>query len=396
MLPRRPVVVVALALLLTACGSATPASSGDPATPGGVATPVATPLATPVRITPPPPTATPAPAGFPLAEPGPYAVGMHSLPTLPDPARDDRPVSIRVWYPALQPPAPPEVPALAPGFVADAQPDPSGAPYPVILSSSKVATIFAPYLVTHGFAWVSVDGLDSYPKMNLEMIDQPLDILFALDHVASGPPDGLEGMIDTEHAGVIGYSFDGFNALAMSGARIDSAYYLGNCPAGEAMAGLSGGHLSAYDCAPALVWDEYVERAGDAIAPGEGGLWRPMSDERIRAAMPMAGEGWWLFGERGLAAVDRPVLMLAATGDSLYAENARIYDHLGATDKTFISFVGADHMMVLDQRMVERMAHFATAFFGYHLAGREEMAPLFSEAFMAQHEDLAWGTVPPR
>ncbi len=53
------------------------------------------------------------------------------------------------------------------------------------------------------------------------MIDQPLDILFALDRVASGPPDGLEGMLDTEHAGVIGYSFDGYNALAMSGARID-------------------------------------------------------------------------------------------------------------------------------------------------------------------------------
>ena len=52
--------------------------------------------------------------------------------------------------------------------------------------------------------------------------------------------------------------------------------------------------------------------------------------------------------------------------------------------------------MVLDERMAERMAHFATAFFGYHLAGREEMAPLFSEAFVAEHDDLAWGTVPPR
>ncbi len=99
-----------------------------------------------------------------------------------------------------------------------------------------------------------------------------------------------------------------------------------------------------------------------------------MSDERIRAAMPMAGEGWWLFGERGLAAVDRPVLMLAATQDTLYPENAAIYDHLGTSDKAFISFVGPDHMMIYDQRMVERMAHFATAFFGYHLAGREELA----------------------
>jgi hypothetical protein len=323
---------------------------------------------------------------------------MRSLPTLPDLARDDRPVSIRIWYPAVQPSVPTTSPAPvgATGFVENAPPDSSGGPYPVILSSSKVATIFAPYLVSHGLAWVSVDGLDWYPKMSLEMIDQPLDILFALDNVASGPPDGLEGMLDTDHAGVIGYSFDGYNALAMSGARIDSSYYLGSCPAGDAMAGLSGGHLSAYDCAPALVWDEYVERAGDAIAPGEDGLWQPLSDQRIRAAMPMAVEGWWLFGERGLAAVDRPVLMLAATQDTLYRENVVIYDHLGTSDKAFISFVGPDHMMIYDQRMVERMAHFATAFFGYHLAGLEELMPLFSEDFVAGHEDLAWGTVPPR
>ena len=161
------------------------------------------------------------------------------------------------------------------------------------------------------------------------MIDQPLDILIRLDHVAATPPDGLEGVLDTEHAGVIGYSFDGYNALAMSGARIDSAYYLGNCPTPDATTAALLGLLSAFDCAPASEWDAYVVRAGDAVAPGEDGLWRPMSDERIRAAMPMAGEGWWLFGERGLAAVDRPVSTLAATGDFLYAENAAIYYYLG-------------------------------------------------------------------
>jgi hypothetical protein len=397
----RPIFMVTIALLLAGCASA-PATSSDAAeTLRTVAVPVATsvaaPVGTPRRITP-APTSTPEADAFPLAEPGPYVVGMRSLPTIPDPARDDRPVSIRIWYPAVQPPAPAasEAPAGAPGFVADAPPDPSGGPYPVILSSSKVATIFAPYLVSHGFAWVSVDGLDSYPRMSLEMIDQPLDILFALDHVASSPPDGVEGLLDTEHAGVTGYSFDGYNALAMSGARIDSAYYLSNCPIKDAVTAKLLGSLSAFDCRPSLTWDEYVERAGDAIAPGEDGLWQPLSDERIRAAMPLAGEGWWLFGERGLAAVTRPVLMLAATQDTLYPENAAIFDHLGTPDKAFISFVGPDHMMIYDQRMVERMAHFATAFFGYHLAGREELARYVSKDFVAGHDDLAWGTVPPR
>jgi hypothetical protein len=48
-------------------------------------------------------------------------------------------------------------------------------------------------------------------------------------------------------------------------------------------------------------------------------------------------------------------------------------------------------MMVYDSRAVARMAHFAVAFFGYHLQGREDLAWYFSEDLVAQHDDLAWG-----
>jgi hypothetical protein len=64
---------------------------------------------------------------------------------------------------------------------------------------------------------------------------------------------------------------------------------------------------------------------------------------------------------------------------------------LGIPNKTFISFVGPDHMMVYDPEKVDRMAHFAVAFFGYHLQGREDLAQYFAEAFVAQYPDLAWG-----
>jgi predicted dienelactone hydrolase len=52
-------------------------------------------------------------------------------------------------------------------------------------------------------------GKGTIERMNEQMIDQPLDIQFALDQVASNPPEELEAMIDAEHAGAIGYSFDG-------------------------------------------------------------------------------------------------------------------------------------------------------------------------------------------
>jgi predicted dienelactone hydrolase len=118
-----------------------------------------------------------------------------------------------------------------------------------------------------------------------------------------------------------------------------------------------------------------------------------MTDPRIRAVMPLACEGWWVFGARGLAAVDRPTLMIVGTDDDLYAENALIYEHLGTRDKTFISFVGQGHMMVMNKEMLARMAHFAVAFFGTHLQGRQDWAQVFSEEFVSQVDGLAWGVV---
>jgi predicted dienelactone hydrolase len=330
---------------------------------------------------------TQTPSLYPLSERGPYHVGKRSF-AFEDASRGNRRVSITVWYPAVEPEG--STGALI-QVGTDLAPDLSGAPYPLILSSTKVARIFAPYLISHGFAWASVDRIDSYYRMNEAMFEQPLDILFALNQVASNPPEGLEGMIDAEHTGAIGYSFDGYNSLALSGARIDPEYYLAQCPTPDAatVAILSG--LSAFGCAPAGEWDEFAAQAGEAITASENGMWRPMTDERIRAVMPLAGEGWWLFGERGLAAVNRPTLILVATEDELYPENALIFEHLGTPDKALISFVGQDHMMVYDNKAVARMAHFAVAFFGYHLQGRQDLAWYFSEDFVAQHDDLAWG-----
>ena len=116
-----------------------------------------------------------------------------------------------------------------------------------------------------------------------------------------------------------------------------------------------------------------------------------MTDERIRAIAPLAGEGWWLYGEKGLAFTNRPTLIIAATNDGLYEENAWIYQQLQTEEKTMISFIGPGHMMIYEPDMIARMAHFMTAFFGKHLQEQEDLAWYYSEAFVLQHEDLAWG-----
>jgi len=326
---------------------------------------------------------------YPLGEPGSYHVGKLQIQT-EDADREDRPVGITVWYPALKTgESKPGIPTL------NADPDPGGAPYPLILSSTKMAEDLAPVLVSHGFTWASVDKIDSYYLMNQQMIDQPLDILFTLDQVASHPPESLKGMIDAGRAGTIGYSFDGYNSLALSGARIDPQYYLAQCPVPDATSeAITKSSMSAFDCTPAEKWEEFGAHAGKGITTSDDGLWQPMTDPRIRAVMSMAGEGWWLFGEKGLAAVDRPVLIIVASSDALFAENTLIFKFLGVADKTLIQFNGEDHMMIFDPKSKARMAHFAVAFFGYHLQGRQDLAYYFSQEFVLQHEDLTWGAKP--
>ncbi len=326
------------------------------------------------------------PNPYPLSEAGPYLVGKRTF-TAEDSSRPARKISISVWYPALGAEGQTSIyPVL------DAEPDPSGAPYPLMLSSTKLANTFAPYMVSHGFTWASIDGIDTYEPMGIELIQQPLDILFALNEVATNPPEGLGGMFDYDHAGAMGYSFDGYNALALSGARVDPGFYLGLCKDPiETKQNSSFWFDGSYHCPPALKWDQYVAAAGERSEQDQASLWQPLGDERIKAVMPMACEGWWLFGEKGLAAVEVPALFLAATNDLLYPENALIFEHLGSKEKTFITILNRDHMIVYDPEMLLRMRHFATTFFGYHLQGREDYAQYFSQDFVNGLDGMLWG-----
>lgn len=347
----------------------------------------------PAVTTPPPATATlpqasPGPVILPLSERGPYPVGRRMF-TFEDASRENREIGITVWYPAVRP-----ADSTGSGPIPDADPDISGAPYPLILSSTKVGNIFATHLVSHGFVVAGINDADSADLWGVWLLDYPLDIVFMLDQIASQPLDGLEGVIDANRAGAMGYSFDGYDALALGGARVDPEFYLAQCTQAPRLRPALPEWWVEYICGMAGEWEEFAAHAGEAITTSEDGLWQPMTDERIRAVMPMAPEGAWLFGERGLAAVNRPTLIIGATKDdiNLYdQEAAYIFEHLGTPDRAMISFVGKGHMMILSVDPVAYMKHLAAAFFGYYLQGRDDYAEYFSEDFVAQHDELAWG-----
>ena len=126
------------------------------------------------------------PAAYPLAESGPYHVGMRTVRYVDD-SRGGRQVSVTVWYPAVGPGDPSSTDAAR-----DAEPDRSGEPYPLILSSTTMANTLAPYVVSHGFTWASVDGINTYMALYEGAIDQPLDILFVDGAGSLAPNMSLE------------------------------------------------------------------------------------------------------------------------------------------------------------------------------------------------------------
>jgi predicted dienelactone hydrolase len=326
---------------------------------------------------------------FPLSEPGTYDFGIHLSHDVVDATRVDRKISVQVWYPAVLPDG-----ATPSDGNYDYEPDSSGAPYPLILCSAKAGRTFGPHLASHGFVVAGVNEQDSHNLWGPWLIDYPLDILAALNYIASTPLKDLEGMIDAENAGVMGYSFDGYTSLALSGARVDPGFYLSQCASAATMMPALPAWWISYVRDMTGGWDAFVAHAGPAITTSDDGLWQPMTDERIRAVMPMAPEGAWLFGERGLAAVDRPTLIIGATADEINiydVEAAYIYEHLGTPDKAMISFVGQGHLMIFNADPVARMKHFAVAFFGEHLQGRANYADYYSKRFVERRANLAWG-----
>jgi len=330
-------------------------------------------------------------ADYPLSAPGPYQGGFRNF-TFTDQKRNGREVQVTVWYPALKP-----ADANSQFIPRNAEADRSEAPYPLILTGSNSGSyLFKSHLASHGFVMVIVHSPDfSYEApWNNSVIDAPLDFLFVLDTLTSDSPEGLEAVLNTDRVGVAGYSSDGLFSLALGGARINPEYYFSQCAQASTLDPPLSSFLIEYFCQLSNRWDEFSSQVDTEISATSDGLWQPTTDDRILAVMPMAPDSAWLYGEEGLAAVNIPALIIAGTDDedvSYRMTSCYVYEHLVNSDSILISFIGKKHMMVQNNDVIKRINHFAVAFFGYYLQASTEYADYFSEDFVAQFDDLAWG-----
>lgn len=213
-----------------------------------------------------PPPPTPAWAGAPPADPGPFPVGVRTIYFDDDDRVVDfegtlglRRLPIEIWYPAaesargqpeaivdLEAEAPPEVlallgdtpiPEVPAGGVRDAAPRAGDGPYPLIVFSHgnggvRMQSVFLTrHLASHGYVVAAPDHVgDTLFDLLLaggieetELLqsgaERPLDVSATIDALlalSADDADPLFGLLEPRWIGVSGHSFGGFTSLGLT------------------------------------------------------------------------------------------------------------------------------------------------------------------------------------
>lgn len=367
-----------------------------------------------------------------LAAHGQYAIGVRTIELVnrdqidivkveagKERPRYDRPLTVEVWYPA-------ETEASGGVYenvylrdgetrvtlhgkaVRDAAPRTAESPYPLVIVSHGypgnrfLLSHLAENLATKGYVVASVDHKDStYEDKGIfgsTLVNRPLDQIFVLNEMARlGAEDGhfLNGLVDADTSGLIGYSMGGYGAVITAGGGVTQA-------STELSWGAPDGTLA-------------VHLAGSDTH-------RALPDPRIKAVIAFAPwgmeRGFWDAG--GLAGLKVPTFFIAGSADDVsgYENGVKaIYSQAVNADRYLLTFENANHNAAAPMpapaeswahsetlgwapfdhyadpvwdtvRMNNIAQHFATAFLGLHLKGDARMSDYLS--LVENAEDGVW------
>jgi predicted dienelactone hydrolase len=167
-----------------------------------------------------------------------------------------------------------------------------------------------------------------------EFIDRPKDISFSLDQLAklNKQPGRLQGKLNTEKVSVIGHSLGGYTALAIVGGEVNIEQLRRFCKDSLNIASAPGDWLQ---CAASSLSENKLQ----------------LRDERVKSAIalnPMVGK---LFGDKGLSKINKPVLILSGTEDSLtpaLTHQLVPFNQLGG-QKYLLTAIGGTHLSISDE-----------------------------------------------
>ncbi len=296
-----------------------------------------------------------------LARPGPFSVGVRTLPLVerdqPDvlafdpktgraPKRD-RELTVDLWYPAVPAPGaptetyagslpsePPAAPATfkVPGIaVRGARVAGTGHPFVVVSHGSSNVTAamswLAENLASKGYVVAAIRHNDppitdasKFPEV---LLRRPLDIAYATNTLREQL--AAQHLIDPARTALIGYSIGGYGVLTAAGATLD--------PTGPPTAMIPGGLVTPY-----------VRGAPQSQAVVAKGL------KAVVAISPAGGGSLQAWGSDGLKDIRVPLLLIAGNKDRTvdYSSGARaMFDSATHSARYLLTFKGAGHALGL-------------------------------------------------
>lgn len=169
---------------------------------------------------------------------------------------------------------------------------------------------------------LSYEGIDP-----LEFIYRPWDIKTLLNTLAADP--SYAQMLDLDDVGVIGHSFGGYTALALAGGPLNLDRIRASCDPVQYVLNFS----TLLQCRAARL----------PIADYD------LSDERIGAVMAYSPVTSLLLGPESMAAIDIPVMIVAASSDFVapaIPEQIHPFIWLETREKFLATFVPASHVSI--------------------------------------------------
>jgi predicted dienelactone hydrolase len=259
--------------------------------------------------------------------------------------RYDRPLPVEIWYPAMDSATGDtsldayirdgitqvELQGRA---VRDAAPATDGGASPLVLLSHGypgnrfLMSHLAENLASKGYVVASIDHTDSTYRTQgafaSTLVNRSLDQLFVLDEVArlnADPSSDLAGLIDTDNAGLVGYSMGGYGAVVTAGGGLTEAVVENPFLSPQGVLGIHRAGSPAHEALP-------DPRIKTAIAIGP---WGRQND---------------VWDAEGLAGIELPMLFIGGSVDTVseYEEGIRkIWAEATGVDRALLTFEDGSH-----------------------------------------------------